>query len=150
MLGAAPGQLVLLIRINYASSGCDIEEAAGSLSSQAWKPPKKSTRECRISSGSGGQFGPSLRRSAGCDALIAWRYSVQLQKSALMLLILVDYDGDGIGNNKDNCAFTANSTQLDSDGDGIRGTCVRNSGGWWKRGMRARPAPGVPCGQVAG
>jgi len=36
----------------------------------------------------GVQFGPSLRRSAGCDALIAWRYSVQLQKSALMLLIL--------------------------------------------------------------
>ncbi|MFT5449998.1 MAG: hypothetical protein ACI9DC_005198, partial [Gammaproteobacteria bacterium] len=27
------------------------------------------------------QSGPSLRQSAGCDALIAWRYSVKLQKS---------------------------------------------------------------------
>ena len=36
----------------------------------------------------GGRFGPSLHRSPGCDALIAWRYSVQLQKSVLMLLIL--------------------------------------------------------------
>ena len=40
----------------------------------------------------GVQFGPSLPRSAGCDALIAWRYSVQLQKSVLMLLIL-RFDG---------------------------------------------------------
>ena len=38
--GAAPGQLVRLIRINHASSRCDIEGIAGSLSSRAWKPSK--------------------------------------------------------------------------------------------------------------
>lgn len=34
-----------------------------------------------------------------------------------------DYDGDGVGDDVDNCVFTANSDQLDTDGDGIGDEC---------------------------
>jgi hypothetical protein len=68
-----------------ALHGCRVLRRLGTIASaQGPRCRKSGCRYCAMD-----MFVTSSRhRTAGCDALIAWRYSVQLQKSALMLLIL--------------------------------------------------------------
>jgi hypothetical protein len=40
-----------------------------------------------------------------------------------VVLLAADEDGDGVDNTRDNCVFTANPAQVDSDGDGVGDAC---------------------------
>ncbi|MCP5178294.1 MAG: thrombospondin type 3 repeat-containing protein [Pseudomonadales bacterium] len=41
----------------------------------------------------------------------------------------LDSDGDGVGNNADNCRFRANANQVDTDGDGLGNACDSDDDG---------------------
>ncbi|QEP42085.1 DUF5011 domain-containing protein [Ectothiorhodospiraceae bacterium BW-2] len=66
--------------------------------------------------------------------LICWGKNDYQQSNPTAQLNLSDFDGDGIADNADNCPYSLNSNQMDSDEDGHGDVCdaFPDNSVWWQ------------------
>jgi hypothetical protein len=75
-------------------------------------------QDAGLTSGSTFPLGPTTNTFTATDAC-----GISSQCSFTVTVTVVDSDGDGVPDCRDNCIFTANSDQADADADGIGDAC---------------------------